>query len=139
MKTKYFHAAILITGLAILAGCQKSEPPPAEQRSAPQKKSDRKISYWTCSMHPQIHADKPGNCPICGMTLVPVYEQSASGAATGTGKSSISLTEEGIRQAGVAVDKAVKRKLTKDLLIFGTLGYDQNLHRDVVPMVSGRI
>jgi FtsP/CotA-like multicopper oxidase with cupredoxin domain len=25
---------------------------------------------YTCPMHPQIHADKPGNCPICGMTLV---------------------------------------------------------------------
>lgn len=26
--------------------------------------------YYTCRMHPQIHADKPGKCPICGMTLV---------------------------------------------------------------------
>jgi len=25
---------------------------------------------YTCPMHPQIHATKPGNCPICGMTLV---------------------------------------------------------------------
>lgn len=27
-------------------------------------------SYYTCVMHPQIHEDKPGQCPICGMTLV---------------------------------------------------------------------
>ena len=25
---------------------------------------------YTCPMHPQIHASKPGNCPICGMKLV---------------------------------------------------------------------
>ncbi len=25
---------------------------------------------WTCPMHPEIHADKPGNCPKCGMKLV---------------------------------------------------------------------
>ncbi len=25
---------------------------------------------YTCSMHPEIIRDKPGNCPICGMTLV---------------------------------------------------------------------
>lgn len=25
---------------------------------------------YTCPMHPQIVQDKPGNCPICGMTLV---------------------------------------------------------------------
>jgi P-type Cu+ transporter len=29
-----------------------------------------KIIY-TCPMHPQIQQDRPGNCPICGMTLEP--------------------------------------------------------------------
>ncbi|MDI7774771.1 copper-translocating P-type ATPase [Asticcacaulis sp. EMRT-3] len=29
-----------------------------------------KVSY-TCPMHPQIHEDKPGACPICGMALEP--------------------------------------------------------------------
>ena len=27
---------------------------------------------WTCSMHPQIKKDKPGKCPICAMSLIPV-------------------------------------------------------------------
>jgi Cu+-exporting ATPase len=26
---------------------------------------------YTCPMHPQIERDRPGNCPICGMTLEP--------------------------------------------------------------------
>jgi Cu(I)/Ag(I) efflux system membrane fusion protein len=34
----------------------------------------RKILYYTCPMHPSVKADKPGNCPICGMNLVPVYD-----------------------------------------------------------------
>jgi hypothetical protein len=25
---------------------------------------------YTCVMHPEVKSDKPGNCPICGMTLV---------------------------------------------------------------------
>jgi Cu+-exporting ATPase len=29
------------------------------------------IHEYTCPMHPQIVRDKPGNCPICGMTLEP--------------------------------------------------------------------
>jgi CopA family copper-resistance protein len=27
-------------------------------------------TIWTCPMHPQIQRSGPGNCPICGMTLV---------------------------------------------------------------------
>jgi len=27
---------------------------------------------WTCSMHPQIRQLEPGDCPICGMQLIPL-------------------------------------------------------------------
>lgn len=33
--------------------------------------SESKPTQYTCLMHPQIIRDKPGKCPICGMTLVP--------------------------------------------------------------------
>jgi len=38
---------------------------------------------WTCAMHPQYVSDKPGDCPICGMRLVPRTGAAAqpSGAA----------------------------------------------------------
>ncbi len=30
---------------------------------------------YTCSMHPQVRQDEPGDCPICGMELISVsYE-----------------------------------------------------------------
>jgi hypothetical protein len=33
-----------------------------------------KVLYYTCPMpeHSSVHEDKPGKCPICGMTLIPV-------------------------------------------------------------------
>ena len=31
---------------------------------------------WTCSMHPQIRLPSPENCPLCGMTLIPVSQLS---------------------------------------------------------------
>ena len=30
---------------------------------------------YTCPMHPEIILDKPGNCPKCGMHLLPVKSQ----------------------------------------------------------------
>ncbi len=33
---------------------------------------------WTCSMHPQIMQSEPGDCPICGMDLIPA-ESGADG------------------------------------------------------------
>jgi Cu(I)/Ag(I) efflux system membrane fusion protein len=35
---------------------------------------------WTCSMHPQVMQTEPGDCPICGMDLIPA-ESSAEGLA----------------------------------------------------------
>jgi len=33
-------------------------------------------SHWTCSMHPQIDLPEFGACPICGMDLIPLEENS---------------------------------------------------------------
>jgi CopA family copper-resistance protein len=38
----------------------------------PKKATDKPVQTvsYTCPMHPEIHASKPGNCPKCGMKLV---------------------------------------------------------------------
>ena len=33
------------------------------------------VSAYTCPMHPEISQKDPGNCPICGMKLVPKQEK----------------------------------------------------------------
>ena len=38
-------------------------------------------TLYTCSMHPQVVQDHPGNCPICGMKLVPIRKQSSSASS----------------------------------------------------------
>src|SRR5690242_21273462 len=44
--------------------------------------------YYTCSMHPSVHSDHPGTCPICGDQLV--LASSLSTAAS----SSVSTTPD---------------------------------------------
>lgn len=36
---------------------------------------------WTCSMHPQIMQPEPGDCPICGMDLIPAEVSSGEVSA----------------------------------------------------------
>jgi RND family efflux transporter MFP subunit len=47
---------------------------------------------YTCGMHPFIISDKPGKCPICGMTLTKIEE--ADPAATGSAPASGAGTGE---------------------------------------------
>lgn len=41
---------------------------------------------WTCGMHPDIIMHEPGNCPICGMKLVPKQGSNSSNSNSGERK-----------------------------------------------------
>lgn len=60
-------------GVVLTLGCQKGAG-----RSAAQAKRHH------CPMHPEIVKDGPGDCPICGMKLVPVEEETHAAAVAKT-------------------------------------------------------
>src|SRR3954467_3668992 len=39
--------------------------------SAASAPADGAVDHYTCSMHPSVHQQTPGKCPICGMDLIP--------------------------------------------------------------------
>ena len=39
------------------------------------------VQKYHCPMHPTYVSDKPGNCPICGMKLVPIEPGDQTGSA----------------------------------------------------------
>ena len=65
---------ILIIALAAVLGGSAMWIAPHRSVAADATSTGHKILYYTCPMHPSVKADKPGDCPICGMTLQPVYE-----------------------------------------------------------------
>ena len=77
MKTK----TILINALAVVLGGGAMWIAPHSLLAADTATSGRKILYYTCPMHPSVKSDKPGDCPLCGMHLVPVYD-TKSGTGT---------------------------------------------------------
>ncbi|NQV64735.1 MAG: hypothetical protein HQ497_05150, partial [SAR86 cluster bacterium] len=44
-------------------------------------KAQANAEVWSCSMHPHIQRDKPGQCPICGMDLIPVPQHETQNIA----------------------------------------------------------
>jgi multidrug efflux pump subunit AcrA (membrane-fusion protein) len=62
-------AAALPPAVALLAGCTHKGADTAAAKK------------YQCPMHPQIIRDKPGECPICGMELVPMVEASSGTAS----------------------------------------------------------
>ena len=51
---------------------------------------------WTCSMHPQIMQPEPGDCPICGMDLIP-----AESGADGLAMNEIKMTKNAMALADI--------------------------------------
>jgi hypothetical protein len=60
--------AILAAPVLALAQDSGNSPAPAASASPAAKQ-------YTCSMHPEVVQDKPGNCPKCGMKLVEKKEE----------------------------------------------------------------
>jgi hypothetical protein len=57
--------ALTAIGVVGLTGCAKDKP---------SAQVEVKKTIYTCPMHHQIRRDKPGECPICTMTLIPLEE-----------------------------------------------------------------
>lgn len=51
---------------------------------------------WTCSMHPQIMKPDPGDCPICGMDLIP-----AEAETNGLTPEQFTMTENALALANI--------------------------------------
>jgi len=78
------------------------------------------VSYWTCSMHPEVRSEKEGNCPICGMTLIPVYEKSKS-------NNSLHLTNNAMALAGIRTIPVRREHLHREIRLVGTVAFDPEL------------
>jgi outer membrane biogenesis lipoprotein LolB len=63
--------AVAATVALLAAGCGGSaHKEPATQSGDPSAQKSEKAVQYTCSMHPEVVQDKPGDCPKCGMKLV---------------------------------------------------------------------
>jgi len=81
---------------------------------------------WTCSMHPQVRLPRPGQCPICGMNLIPATQLEPQQA-------------QNALQAGLATEMVTFRRLVKEIRTVGKLDYNEGQVEDITARVAGRV
>lgn len=96
-------------------------------RCATGNRQQSDIAYYTCPMHPQIRKDTPGQCPICGMTLVPVKKDAAPAEAKPGDTTSIEIDPHYTQRIGVATEAVATRDLSKTIRVSGKVAHDPEL------------
>ncbi len=90
MKIKlafFLLLSVLISIAFLLPGCGKS----GTSHSGMTVSDNSKKQKFHCPMHPTYITDKPGDCPICGMKLVPIKDEAAGPAKTASSASSANV------------------------------------------------
>ena len=119
---------ISIIGIAIYFFAKKSDN---------HSEMEHQNEVYTCSMHPEIIRDKPGNCPICGMTLVKKITENNS-VEDNSIDNLIKPTDNfivGNYQTTTAIDTT----LSSEINLPGIVGYDPNSSVNIAARMSGRI
>lgn len=89
---------------------------------------------WTCSMHPQIRQPEPGQCPICGMDLIPVAKEEG-----GSDRLTLKMSERALKLANVETAVVKEHKVTKILTLNGRISEDERKIFSQTSHFPGRI
>ncbi|MFO7654288.1 MAG: efflux RND transporter periplasmic adaptor subunit [Candidatus Krumholzibacteriia bacterium] len=92
-------------------------------------------TLWTCSMHPQILLPEPGDCPICGMDLIPLEEDTGDAYDPRT----LRLSKAAAALAEVQVVPVRRQHATAELRLVGEVASDERLQRVIAAWVPGRL
>lgn len=115
---------------------------------------------WTCSMHPQIREDGPGQCPLCGMDLIPVTDAGADTAPEGaTPDRAVQMTSAAMQIANVqtvtvkqaepatgmpatgmpATEMSATGMPTKEIYLSGRVEADERQIAEITARFGGRL
>jgi membrane fusion protein, copper/silver efflux system len=100
--------------------------------------SDRQLPmeegvYYTCSMDPQVHELKPGNCPICKMQLTKVT------TIAGSGINELKLSDQQVKLGNIIIDTIRNGAIRSDILLPATIVADASSNQVISSRMMGRI
>ncbi len=97
--------------------------------------TEAETQIWTCSMHPQIRMPEQGQCPICGMDLIPA----SSGSDEEVGDRELKLSPTAIKLAEIQTAQVEKKYVFAEFRMVGKVDYDETRLAHITAWVPGRI
>ncbi len=133
MKKYIIYSGILVVGLLLgwllFGGSSKAESGHNHDAVTETNK------MWTCSMHPQIMQPEPGDCPICGMDLIP-----AASGSDGLLADQFKLTENAMALANIQTTVVGKGNAEGNTIkLSGKIAVNEEANAVQVSYFSGRI
>ncbi len=89
---------------------------------------------WTCSMHPQIRQQEPGQCPICGMDLIPLSEEQS-----GLSSDMFQMSEQAMKLANITTITVGTGEASKEIRLNGKVVVDERNSYTQATHIPGRI
>ena len=89
---------------------------------------------WTCSMHPQIRMNEPGDCPICGMDLIPLNNNTVQ-----DNPMALKMSPTAMQLANVQTEIVSSGSAIKTIQLNGKVQADERHIFTQTTHVSGRI
>jgi Cu(I)/Ag(I) efflux system membrane fusion protein len=134
MKSERLYSRRQFLGSAV-AGLMAVLPSCRRAAAATDAEADPAVAYYTCSMHPSVREAAPGNCPICGMQLVPVFTKTQAGPAA----AAFAVSPARQQMIGVTYATVGRKTLRKTVRAVGTVDSELQRHWDCVSRVDGYV
>lgn len=96
---------------------------------------EKQSQVWTCSMHPQFKLPKPGQCPICGMDLIPLVADDDDEG----GLRELSVSENSAKLMKIETAPVERRFVMADVRMVGKIDYDETRVSYITAWVPGRL
>lgn len=89
----------------------------------------------TCPMHPQIRQPGPGNCPICGMALVPA----TVGSDANVDELAVNIEPTARRLANIHTAEVKRETVVTTIETIGEIAIDESRMSTIPSYIDGRI